>query len=861
MSKRSCCCDAGNWLAIPCRFYALASITGRDYYYGPGGFGSPQGAPERVKLYYIFRSEGESTGELIGPFKYSSGTPVFDSTRDVRFMMRGAGGGAAGPYIGGTEEQKYAKGGNGAYTEYQTKANPNHAGIGGAGGSGCTLNIDRYWINPFLGNNFKSGGPSLFIDGDGGDASWIGIGEGGFYDDADYKAAAGGGGGAAMISGAVIYPAQVLGPRNGGNAGISLGENGQDGYRRSFINPTAFDPTRITGKGFGATDMAGGSAGATTPSAGFVANDGTFEYGGNARMVRDEVNGQEVLSGEGGGGGGGWYGGGGGAHKGSGGGGSSKGETAYSFTSTTDYPANYCNPYMNPFTGVGGKKGPRNNTEHGQDGNLVAYYIYGECKCDPSKNTISTPLFICLSQAQVTQILDELATQPKPEGGFWTTCERLFTIDGEEYILLGTCDKQCESVYDYSNKTIENIKWGCSSVDPNDPDADNGPPCCKQIICRPFCPINGADCATCGCPGGATAYVCCNNPSGITLPYYYSVHNGWIYYCTNNHSGWNVPGLQSANLETLCLSPVEGVTCDNTPPDCSQSLAEPFTDCILGQPCNCPDVNATVTLNTNYTQPCGGELGCQEFSGSFTETFEDILCYSGQEFKIQYAEECFPTVLPAQARFDVPQLSFIKVRETEELVLTITFDCIPPQDPNGNYPYSIPSGGNGIWAICGAEVDVDPNTGAYLNSIVSKLNSLLSGRVTLSAITNIHTTAYPDYLYSRIENDITDDRLIVKVYMMHSYFIGCGNVFANVSGAPCNPPFPCGGGGQKSFETGELDGWAAPNINVSGCSCITLTPPDPETAFPGTQIIPCCGDPGTETFGACCNGQITITIS
>lgn len=870
MSKKSCCCGAGTHIAIPCRNAITRTFIGKDYYYGPPPFGGGQGQPERVKLNYVFRSNGANT-ELLGPFRYVSGVAQFDTSRDIKFMMRGAGGGAAGPWIGGPIDKQYGKGGNGAYTQYQAKANPNHAGMGGEGGRGGTLNNDFYLNDPYLKPNYKSGGPSLIIDGDGGDASVIGIGLGSFIDILDYKAAAGAGGGAAIIATSIDYPPQVLGPRDGGDAGITQAKDGQDGYSRLFSDPLTFDPTKVKGKGYGATDLRGGSAGGTLniPPPANEARDGTVDFGGAARTQRREVNNQDILAGLGGGGGGGWFGGGGGSLEGSGGGGSSKGETLYSFISNELYPANYCNPYLLQDTGMGGKKLPRNSSENGQPGTLVAYWIYAECACDPTKNSLPEPLFICLSQAQVDQIQSQLLSIPQPEGGFWTSCTGLFTIEGEEYYLLGQCDQQCEEVYNYSDKTITSVRWGCTRVEPSTgTPIDNGPPCCQQIVCRPFCRIQGADCANCGCAESATAYVCCNNPNGITLPFYTAVYNGWIYNCTVGHQGWQIPG-QGSQYETLCLSPVEGITCDNAPPPCNEVISEPFTGCIPDVPCNCPPVNASVTITSQYFQPCGGidapgGGGCQDQGvGSFTETFDNILCYSGPEFKYQLAPECFPNVLPAIIGWQVPGLSFITSRVVEELALTISFDCIPPVDSFGNYPYSIPSGGNGVWSICGASVEVDPIEGAYLTTIVNKLNNKLAGRVTLSVSADkVHTFGnFPDKIYSRIENIVSGDRLVVNVYINHTYYIGCGSARAFISAIPCIQPFPCRANGERFFQTPEQDGWDAISISVSDCTCITLTPPDPDTANGGTSITPCCNEPGIEVASPCCDSLITITLS
>ena len=121
MPKKNCCCATGTYIAIPCRYYSSGKFTG----------GTPQwahwdGGPEGLGGF------GGIQTNLKGPFKLFEGQVVFDSTRKIIYMMRGAGGGAAqGPTYGNVTS--YGMGGNGAYIEYIKNASINDVVRPGAG--------------------------------------------------------------------------------------------------------------------------------------------------------------------------------------------------------------------------------------------------------------------------------------------------------------------------------------------------------------------------------------------------------------------------------------------------------------------------------------------------------------------------------------------------------------------------------------------------------------------------------------------------------------------------------------------------------------------------------------------------------
>jgi hypothetical protein len=820
MPKKECCCGVtGSFIAIPCRYASVKK------FYGPN---------TNSDYFYPHREGGAFNGVVNGPFRFFNGVVQFDTTRDVVYMIRGAGGGGAGPYLPEIEnEKRYGLGGNGAYTQHTKKAALDDVVRPGSGGSGGANYTNSYAAQTFR----KRGGDAISISGEGGDAALLAKEADipGEFSPMNSIAVSGGGGGGSIVTG---VSSELNGGRKGGHAGITLGENGQNGI-------SSFGSTPIGG-GNGATEFAGGTAlnGSSPDPNNRNAKDGTFLGGGRGARRVDTVTNTSV--GYGGGGGGGLYGGGGGAIDGGGGGGSSKGNTLYSFSSKDDYSANYCNPYLDYNSGVGGRRIPLNNQLKGTDGEIAQYYIYGFCECDPSKNIVPDPLFICLNSDQAQYILKQAGDPPPPtENGIPIYYSLLFVYDGETYVLTGSCVKDCEDPYKISSSAaFSDIRYSRS----NQPDISNAwdnPPCCSQVLCTPLCPLEGVNCAQCGCPEFNELLVCCETADKPDL--YYSIYNGWIYSCKKSNNNWIVPGEISQNVTVQCLDPINPAPqCEREQEDCSDSIVEYYDKCsplVCYDRCN----QYNITISTNnliYRIYCFNPPNnpCVEKSSAFSHTF--INATPGQNF---YSEPlfCDNGNQGGSVSYFLNWTFYQDLNLSEEkLFLTIEFDCIPPTDSFNQYPYYIPPN-NGTWTICGASLAVgnlDGSGGAYLSSIVTKLNSKLAGRVRLN-------TNYPDLFWGecsqlnssgfRIEEDISTGVLVIKLYAIQWFLRACGDASISVSSKQCS-----GGGKGRLFESAPLDTWNMPsNLNLSACAC--------------ENILDEFGNPtGYSNYPNCCGGEL-----
>ena len=821
MTKKSCCCvRAGSYVAIPCRYASISRYDGPGVYYAHylgnvesefGGFGGGKGA-------------------LRGPFRFVDGMSVFDSTRKIRYMLRGAGGGAGGPQIKrsfpGFEQiapSVFSKGGNGAYTEFDTTANLEHVLRAGDGGSGGLYN----WYagdlaDPNPSKHKRQGGQGVYVDANGGDAAFISEGPSWAIEDPPLAAAGGGGGGAffwndRIAGGASTVPqpedTAQIGPRNGGDGGIEKGKTGENGWSNVQNIPI--------GGGGAATNTRGGCAGTDIliTSANIYPTNGSALLGGRGQRFRfEETNNTFTYIGRGGGGGGGLFGGGGGAFNGGGGGGSSTKGNSYSFIARNDYPANYCNPHVDRSGGIGGRRIPLNPSVNGTNGAITQYYIYGFCPCDPSKNELPEPMFICLNQNQYEYIINELG--PPPDIGFDEgDVNSLFVYEGEEYILLGACETDCESAYVVEeDASFENIRWEIRREIETGTILNNPPPCCSQIICRPLCPVEGLNCANCGCSDVAEILSCCQTEGKPDT--YTGIYNGWIYSCVKSNQNWIIPGVDAPNITQVCISPSD-IICNNEPKECEVSVSEPPGKCLNPSCDNCR-ISVTVTGDLTWYDYCFSEdptiPDCVEKQLSINETF--VSTPTAALSVSRDLPSCVNSDSNTQQYIVGLIIGFRRVLDIEEAVLEVEFDCASPNNGSVNI---------GTWEVCGAKVNVE-EPGAYLSTIVEKLNFLLGGRVTLRDLTGGKFYVGCGAEFTRSEQSITNGRLKIIYYALHPYFVACGNAFAGTSVKPCIPSSTA-----VIFESANiLDGWNMSTLALTPCPCVPVYPdfPDiPEVEF------------------------------
>lgn len=846
MPKKACCCVGDNYLAVPCRFVSA------------GGFseGIPQWAHYSIGSPVSIPGFGVVQDGLRGPFRYVDGQKVFDASRQIRYLLRGAGGGASGvtfdtPYEDGI-------GGNGSYIEYQKTASLDDVVKSGAGGSGGWVNV--LWDS--IPETYQNGGEAYAINGDGGGGSVIGNGTNWFQNPI---AVAGGGGGAGYAISST--PAELVlfnGGKYGGDAGITKGYPGEPGVYYEFFNQNP-PPPGLCGSGGGGTQTSGGSGGGGGIND--RAKDGTKLSGGKG-SVRVGPN---AIKGSGGGGGGGLYGGGGGAWDAGGGGGSSTmvaGLSAYAFESN-GLPANYCNPWMTERSGLGGRT-PLNGGINGSNGEVVQYYIRGECECDPRKNELPEKVFICLSKIQYDQIIEDLGPVP-PGGGFQGAYTPLFTIGDEDYVLLGLCDQSCEEIYKVPTTTdIVDARWSSNSGGGSIGggfDQPVGPACCSQIVCSPLCPLTGVNCANCGCDPFNEVFVCCNTKGKPDQ--YLSVYNGWIYSCSKSNNNWIIPGQVTENVTKQCLDPIGGPQpiCNQPSQEtCTKTVDIPYTDCHPNYPENCQfsvNVNGP-TVHYDTRGPLGSSCyfhpqsyaiqGVIPLNASFGG-FKDVSNPDPTDF-------CNP---PANLYYyrlgldivwnSAPEL----VQETE--LFSITYDCVPTIEPNIG-------GAGGIWKICDAEINVIQGP---LSNIIDEFNSLLGGRVSLTDLSggNYYVGGRMPDVITSIFRTISDGKATYTVKATHTYYVPCGSLFYSGLQSFVPPFSPQDGRRDARRATGDAidgaqhDSWKTLSaLNISVCPCtITSDSFDPRFGFvtitcPNSP--PCfSGDYGTEEDPYC--GEMTVS--
>ena len=821
MPKKACCCGAfKNYIAIPCRANA-----GRYFYNGKAEWAHwLVGAPPTIGGF------GQGREILTGPQRYINGQLVFDTTRDVLYMMRGAGGGAAGTPL--LPDLNNAYGGNGAYIEYVKKANIDDVVKTGLGGSGGANNISLLDLPP----NSQNGGDAYAIDGDGGGGSVVSTGNE-WYNNPPTVAGGGGGGGYYYLNDPETLT--YVGGKHGGNAGITTGHDGENGVYWEFYNPDAPPPIE-TGGGGGGTQTRGGYGGGGQSINPVFALDGTRASGGRASYGTRNNN----FKGYGGGGGGGYYGGGGGAWDGGGGGGSSTrvsgSRSKYAFESKDQLTANYCNPFLSNLSGIGGQT-PLNQNPKGTNGAVFQYYIEGECECDPTKNNLPEKSFICLNEAQYAALAARLGPPPGSCGGIFQASIALFSIAGneEDYILIGSCDKPCEEIYKMPlGSTFTDVRWvleapvsaggggfGGGGLDFGE---QIGPPCCSQIICRPVCPLNGVNCATCECPPFNEIYACCKTKGKPDL--YTSIYNGWIYSCIKTNNNFVRPGKETEKVTKLCLDPATGTTPECTRPNvenCTKSINEPPPCTALygfADP-SCPDVilsvSGPVVHYRRFGLPCGANTGTPysfKIQGTLAFRLSQGSSTASTEYVPDNGDVCLePPISDGTARLS-GSISFNELPDPEEVpLLEIEFDCIPPNLGTSGAPFEL---FGSVWKICGATVNV---TQGYLSTIVSTFNSLLGGRVTLTDRTSgLYHTSFNSAGDIRVT--INNGKAKYTVYGYRKFAAPCGTVEHSFSGKRiffAEPPLRQAREFRRSyFSGGPVDSWIPlTSFSVSNCPC------------------------------------------
>jgi hypothetical protein len=834
MPRKTCCCG-DNYIAIPCRFYNKGIFSS----------GKPQwahwngGSPDPVGGF------GGDQYNPAGPFRYVDGQRVFDTTRPIRYLMRGAGGGAAGVTIGIISD--YGAGGNGAYIEYEKNADSDDIVNSGKGGSGWIFNSSL--PNRIPASTQKRGGGAHAISGEGGGAAII------YASQSLPFVSAGAGGGAAYFY-QPIYPEDeaFVGPRYGGNAGLKQAQDGQVGYN-TFLDP------KQQGIGGGASSTRGGSAGNTPNTFDTHALPGTINGGG-----RGQINNQGP--GRGGGGGAGLYGGGGGANDSGGGGGSSTviaGLSGYCFESKNNLAANYCTPYLLPTSGVGGKVLPYNSSTIGYNGAVAQYFIVGECKCDEAKNKIPDKLFICLTKGQYDQIITKLGDPPP--GGFNIAYDPLFTVDGEDYLLLGICDRSCEEIYKLPDTAdIVDVRWSLNTpIDGGELGKINTPACCSQIVCTPLCPLTGVNCANCGCDPYSEVFVCCDT---IGKPdQYLSIYNGYIYSCSKSNNSWIIPGQLTETVTKQCLDPISGpqpICNQQSPESCTKTIDIPYTECHVRYLENC-QLSISVQGPTVHYQ-LFGQPPCV---GSYSYAIQGVISLTGggsflagsTRVNRPAANDLCPNPFGPSYTL-IAEISFSQIDNTkDEPIFTIEYDCVPTIEPD------IP-GASGIWKICDAEVNVIQGP---LSNIIDDFNSLLGGRVTLTDLTagSYYVGGnFPDII-TRLVRTIFDGKATYTAYATHSYFIPCG--YVQYVGLGPNVFAPEDDSGLRNalksvrsyFQGAEQNAWLPlSSLNLVACPC-TITPDPFDPRFGFTTIScptspPCfSGDSETEYDPYC--GEMTVS--
>jgi hypothetical protein len=463
MTKKGCCCKEENplvkhYIAIKCYEYTT------KYY-------------KRVGSNIIFNDfppTASTTGldEPHFPFTVTgigeTGLSIAkDSSRRIKMMLRGSGGGAP----------REGYGGNGAYIDFNlvpfniTTTITMSVFVGGGGTGGIHTNFSTSTQDPY------GGGGGFPLAGWGGGAVAYGTGSivEGLIEEGNNTQALQIGGEYVVGSGAGAGADFNLDSRFGGHGGVDNGEPG-DG----------------PSPGNAATQTQGGAGGANA-GAGY-ARVGGYGY-------RPTPSGNIPIQNVGGGGGAGYFGGGGGGPNSSGGGGSSTKFDIFSqnpidqgFDGTSIGPGSRCSPFfekLNKDSGIGANNLGRYlqaiNTEYvsffnGQPGQGAEYHRTRWCPCNESQSTNDVrgvfpngPNYICLSEGQVSLITGEaFANLPDYNSIFSagaTDVKLSFELNGERYILVTWLDDDFTDPYDLYYCTLgcepeyiadgipSNVKW------------------------------------------------------------------------------------------------------------------------------------------------------------------------------------------------------------------------------------------------------------------------------------------------------------------------------------------------------------------------------------------------------------------
>ena len=427
MAKRPCCCkeetpQVKHYIAIPCREYEA-------HLFLTAGVTSvfPQQFDESIEF-------GQQEPSF--PFKVLGidGTDLIvgrDARRKLKFMLRGAGGGA----------KLNSFGGNGAYIDfnYIPYQNTNFTNMRihiGRGGTGPKPGQPLDYSIP---TQLYSGAPGYPLASWGGGAAAFAFNPIDITDGIGFIAGAGGGAGTAPD------PEEVL---SGGDAGVELGAAG--------------------------SGPEGGGGASTITNSGGVAGGGNAQPGASTRGGRGtrpdpapELN--IPLDQVGGGGGAGYYGGGGGGFESSGGGGSSTLavnvnqtliEYDIAFDATELGPGSRCNPYFSKTwdPGLGANNIGRflettGNTfipeYNGTTSQAAVYFRNRWCPCNESQVDFSNDStgnfpdglnYICITEEQYQTILtlaDELPPPPSTVDDSGVQQSFLsFILNGTRYILV-----------------------------------------------------------------------------------------------------------------------------------------------------------------------------------------------------------------------------------------------------------------------------------------------------------------------------------------------------------------------------------------------------------------------------------------
>jgi hypothetical protein len=669
MPKNLCCCEqGGTFLAIPCRYYRVGKVdvsNGEQLLFPQNPSGTPVVGPKRW---------GINSGD------------VFDTTRQIIFMMRGGGGGS----------NLAGKGGNGAYAEYVQTASLTLRARAGRGGTGAQiLGVSSF---PFAGG---------------------GIG---------YRATAFGGGGSVIGSSSPLGQGNATGVVGGGGGAGTDYNGGHGGSTFGFTGDGPF------GGGGGSQSSGGIPGGGVLPAGASPATTGSRTRGGHGMRQ------QSPTIGYGGGGGGGYWGGGGGGLCSGGGGASSlrKPErTEFFIDGTDDGPGAGCNFHLGvgpndiPWGLAGNRQtsgGVNNNSNNGQQGVVAYYYIDKYCICDyPGDPEPPEKVFLCLNKEQRDAIINQLGPQPSE---FYSP---VFELDGEKYHLLGqgsaTCSEICESAF-RSNSIPTNVKWrlGVGTV-PDPGEAPGG--CCEYIQCFKVCDLT--PCNKCECEDNK--YYCCETDDKPNV--YWSIRGTSLYRCEKRADayidfgktpealgyGTNLcmPITSTTNIENRCDEVDNNCTIELEPADPNSIYSEFPTYTTSGTACDIGRELADACFNPSCltSTPRSRSIDTtRQFNFIDGGGFFGYSCIIGGDCPDPATCVGGPN---AYARLKLIASSEYLPEGQEQIIFEVEFSCdsqtnnnaVKIRDPNPNE-----------YIVCGATVFC-LSPGTFLSNIAAALNSIL----------------------------------------------------------------------------------------------------------------------------------------